>query len=551
MTLKAKLQIGVSFLFLLIILIGSLSIYSIEKLGNDSKLLLKDNYESLEYVEEMRDAIDDKNWEEFDRILKKQESNITEIGEFEATKMVRENFEKLKQGAKYQVVIKSISKIAELNRKAILKKYQKSQDSIQSLRNWIGLLVAFCVVVGLTFIINFSDYIATPIKELTEAIKAIANKNYEQRIRYKRNDEFGKLAKVFNEMAQQLENWENSNLAKIIFEKKRVETIIGSLKDATIGIDENGIILFANQQALNLLNLKENDIVAHKTEEVASRNDLFKYLWNETEVPPLKIVVDGKESYFTVEKVDILQESTKLGYVFVLKNITSFKELDLAKTHFIATISHELKTPIASTDLSLKLLQDVRLGSLTNKQNELIENIKTDNQRLIRIVGELLDLSQVESGQLNLTLKPTKPDFVIERAVLAVKTSLQEKQIDLKIESKTNDFLVIADEEKLTWVIVNFLTNAIRYSLFGDNIIVSSIFMNDKIKIAVRDFGKGINKEQESHLFDRYYKGTDSSVKQTGLGLAISKEFVEAMNGKIGVQSHKKGVEFFVEFEVA
>lgn len=549
MTLKTKLRLGISFVFLLTMLIGFIAIYSIEKLSSDTKIILEDNYESIEYVEEMRMAFDEKNWKKFELNLQKQEANITEEGEGELTSALRTAFNDAYNDSLSKKILPILAKISEINRVAIQKKHRRSQETIQSLRNWIGLLVAFCILIGLTFIINFSDYITAPIKELTEAIQAISNKNYEQRIRYKRSDEFGTLSKVFNEMAQQLENWENSNLAKIIFEKKRVETIIESLKDATIGIDENGIILFANQQALKLLNLKESDIVARKTSEVTAQNDLFRHLLKDEEVPPIKIVIDGKESYFTVEKIVIHQDAVKLGHVIVLKNITSFKELDLAKTHFIATISHELKTPIASTDLSLKLLQDTRIGELNEKQNQIIENIKSDTQRLVRIVGELLDLSQVESGQLNLNLKPTKPNLIVERATSAIITSANEKQISINTNLTLDDAQILVDEEKLTWVLVNFLTNAIRYSNFGENIEINGSFSNEIYRIAVRDFGKGITKEQESHLFDRYYKGTDSSVKQTGLGLAISKEFVEAMNGKIGVLNHLKGVEFFVEFD--
>lgn len=552
MTLKIKLQIGIIFLFLLVLLVGGLAIYSTEKLSNGTEIILQDNYETLECVEQMRAALEAKDWRAFDQSLKKQEGNITEIGENEATKQVREGFEKLRKNIdnqNFKEVTQPLSKIAEINRQAILKKYQRSQKTAQSVKNWITLLGTFCFLIAFSFVFNFSEYISSPVRELTEGIQAIAKKKYDHRILYQRHDEFGKLAEVFNQMASQLEDWENSNVAKILFEKRRVETVIESLKDATLGIDEAGVVLFANRQALHLLNLKENEMVGQLAKETARRNDLLEHLLQSHDIQPLKIVVDGKESYFTIEKIDILQESKRLGVVIVLKNITSFKELDLAKTHFIATISHELKTPIASTDLSLKLLQDTRLGALTEQQNDIIENIKTDNQRLIRIVSELLDLSQVESGQLNLTLQPTAIEDVIEKALKAVQTSLKDKQIEVQIAQESNLPAVCADGEKLTWVLVNFLTNAIRYSSFGEKIIITAIQSDQQVRLSVRDFGKGITPEQQFHLFDRYYKGTESSAKQTGLGLAISKEFVEAMYGYIGVMTHEKGAEFFVTLQ--
>ena len=130
--------------------------------------------------------------------------------------------------------------------------------------------------VYISFQFPFSGGIANC--SLTEGIKAIANKNYSERIHLNRKDEFGELANAFNSMAEKLDEYEHSNLSKILFEKQRAETVINSLKDASIGIDNKGIILFANQQALQLLNLKEPDIVGQSQEEVKKRNDLFRFL---------------------------------------------------------------------------------------------------------------------------------------------------------------------------------------------------------------------------------------------------------------------------------
>ena len=174
------------------------------------------------------------------------------------------------------------------------------------------------------------------------------------------------------------------------------------MKDASIGIDIKGIVLFANQRALQLLNLKEQDIVGLSQEVVKKGNDLFRFLLNEEASIPFKIVVEGKENYFAKEIVDINYQDNKAGHVIVLKNITPFKELDVAKTNFIATISHELKTPLASSDFSLKLLEDERVGPLTAEQKELVQSLKDDNKRLLRILSELLDMSQVESGKIQL-----------------------------------------------------------------------------------------------------------------------------------------------------
>src|SRR4051812_1553325 len=138
-----------------------------------------------------------------------------------------------------------------------------------------------------------------------------------------------------------------------MFEKSRAESVINSLKDASIGLDKNNIILFANEQALQLLNMRNEDMVGKKADEIAKRNDLFKFLFESNTSIPFKIVVQNHENYFVKETIDIDQNETR-SKVIVVKNITSFKELDVAKTNFIATISHELKTPLAASDFSLK-----------------------------------------------------------------------------------------------------------------------------------------------------------------------------------------------------
>jgi len=392
--------------------------------------------------------------------------------------------------------------------------------------------------VAITFLYNFPSSVAGPVATLTEGIKAIANKNYRQRIHLNRKDEFGELATAFNTMAEKLDEYEHSNLSRILFEKQRAETVINSLKDASIGIDNKGTILFANQQALQLLNLKENDIVGLLVKEVERRNDLFRFLVNEQTNTPFKIVVESRENYFTKEIMDIQHQQVKSGTVIVLKNITPFKELDTAKTNFIATISHELKTPLASSDFSLKLLEDERIGVLNKEQQELVQSMKDDNRRLLKILSELLDLSQVESGRLQLNMQQINPYAIIEKAEQFVLNAARNKNISIKKEVAGYLPLVDADEEKLVWVLNNFLTNAIKHSYENGIVEITVKQEGDLLVFAVKDHGKGIEEKYLPRLFDRYFKVPGTSEKSgTGLGLAISKEFIEAHGGTIEVIS--------------
>lgn len=544
--LKTKIALGVVFLFTLLLLVGGTGLYYLNKTITEQRNILKDNYETIGYTRNMLQALDSTDGINlFEINLSKQEKNITEPGEGEATASLRKHFNEYRKGPPSEKIIidirNDINQIMQMNLAAIIAKNKWVDQNAENARIIITILLTICVLIGFTFVSNFPGYIANPIHKLTDAIKGISGKRYDQRIHLNRNDEFGEMATAFNQMAEELDKYEHSNLAKILFEKQRAETVINSLKDASIGIGNNDTILFANLQALQLLSLSEQDIVGKKKESIAKQNDLFRFLLGDESNQPFKIVVEGKEQFFNKETADIKNKEGIVGSLIVLKNITPFKELDVAKTNFIATVSHELKTPLASSDFSLKLLEDERVGMLNPEQKELIQHIKKDNQRLLKILSELLDLSQVDSGKIHLLINNIDPAIPVKRALESVEISALEKKIHLESHMETYHVQVKADEEKTAWVLINFLTNAIKYSEVGSTIITGIKTTGNTVEYSVKDSGIGIDAEHLSKIFDRFYKVPGSQKTGSGLGLSISKEFIEAMGGSIGVES-KPGI---------
>ena len=546
-SIKNKIRVGTLFLFSLLVLSGGLSIYYLLKLKTDANNILKDNYESFGYCHNMQKQLDSISLHypsatvKFDFYLKNQESNITEPGEKVTTEKLRQSFDSLVKGdtseANYDNIKLHIQNILALNMQGMEKKNKLAQQSSESALTILILIVTLTFIIGLTFTYNFPAIVVTPIQKLTEAIKEISRKNYRHRIHLDNKDEFGQLADAFNDMTERLEEFESSNLNKLIFEKARAEAVINSLKDASIGIDKNNCVLFANEQALQLLGLKSQDTVGKSVQDLSVKNDLFAFLFSTDSINPFKIVVDGKENYYTKELIEVKQgEAT--NKVLVLKNITSFKELDVAKTNFIATVSHELKTPLASSDFSLKLLEDNRVGKLTSEQKELVEQLKNDNQRMLRILSELLNMSQVEAGKIQLDIQDVSPYQIVESSVAAVSSTAKEKQI--QIEQKIRKGLpdIKADPDKISWVLNNFLTNAIKYSPEQSTISILVEKTTNQISFAVVDKGQGIDEAYIKRIFERYFQIPGRSDKKgSGIGLAICKEFIEAMNGKIWVKS--------------
>lgn len=543
-TVKSKIRLGTLFLFLLTLLSCGIGIFHLVRLKNDTNRIVKNNYESLDYCHQLQRILDSNYIDRhrslflFDSTLKLQEVNITEVGEKEATGEIRRAFENYEKGdERVEDQIRSgIQHVLTLNMGAIEQKNEKAANTANKALTYISFLAAVVFLIGFTFSYNFPSVLTSPVNALTEGIQEISRKNYQYRIHLDRKDEFGQMAVAFNDMAERLEYFENSNLNKIIFEKTRAEAVINSLKEASIGIDKNDTILFANNQALQLLGLQAKDLVGKLVKDVSQKNDLFRYLIEEKGNIPFKIVLDNRENYFTKETIEISENNTS-SRVIVLRNITSFKELDVAKTNFIATISHELKTPLASSDLGLKLLEDERTGKLSTEQKELLTNLKQDNQRMLRILSELLNMSQVEAGKIQLDVAETDPVPIAEAAVNSVMTTAKEKKLMITRNFQKNLGLVKADAEKTSWVLNNFLTNAIKYSPEKSKIEISLKKEDHQIQFSVSDQGPGIPDEYLSRIFDRFFKVPGSKPGGTGLGLAISKEFIEAQGGSIWVKS--------------
>lgn len=546
MKLKTKLSLGLSFLFAVILAFGILGFFYINKLSNDASRVLKNNHESLVYANNMMKALEDipakkDAFKIFDDNLIKQEANITEPGEKESTEDLRKNFTELlsnpKDSSNYPQLRQSLQLINDLNQDAILKKNVVAQKTAEDASFWLTLIFTILIIVSITFIYNFPAVISNPVTKLSQGIREIANKNYNQRIYLDQKDEFGDLANAFNSMAEKLDEYEHSNLAKIKFEKSRIETIINQMKDGIIGLDDKKHILFANAVTEKILGLKESDIIGKYAADIAIQNDLMRTLLKEEQKKELKIYADEKESFFSKDVINVTANEVVIGQVIVLRNITPYHELNEAKTNFIATVSHELKTPIAAIRMSLQLLYNKQTGEVNEEQQLLLDSIKDDTNRLLKITGELLNMTQVDSGKIQLSVVASDASEILHYAINANKTAAEQKNIQLNISIAEHLPMVLADSEKTAWVLTNLLSNAIRYSYDNAAVFTSIYTDGKKIFFTVKDTGQGIAPEYKAKIFDRYFRVPGTHKEGTGLGLSICKEFIEAQGGQIMVES--------------
>lgn len=320
MKIKTKLTLGVGLLFVMITLLTVLSSVYINKLSNNTKNILADNYNSIVYCRQMLIALNNdiakpETQQLFKTSLEKENQTITETGERELVMKISEDFLKIKNTPSDSVLIKLVNKditdIMLLNMQALQRKSNVATQTAEDAIIWISVAGAFCFLIAFTLLVNMPSNIANPIKELSESIKQIADKNYSERVHFESHNEFGELAQSFNIMAKKLEEYSNSSLAKLMMAKQRIETLVNNMSEPVIGLDEHQIILFMNDTALQISNLKKEDVIGKPIQEISKYNDLIRTLTADIfntdslnakeKLSSIKIFADNKESYFSEE----------------------------------------------------------------------------------------------------------------------------------------------------------------------------------------------------------------------------------------------------------
>lgn len=590
--LITKIRIGLVILFTAITILGMVGGYYVQRTSNNAILMIQDNYNTINYANEMLKAMNDmvyavtlensspqfrrtefrKASDHFRRYLNLMSEKVSESeddgGEEEAiTERLREDFEYFRKDLslmepssevpvslfmKKKNMEEALKSVHDLNEKIIRQRTEEASDIANRVTLIMISLGLFFFVFALFAMFFFPHYISNPIQRLTQSIREIAQKNYSQRVEVEHSDELGEMAHSFNLMAEKLEEYESINVAQILTEKKRTETIVNRMNETIIGLDAQKRVLFANPPALQLLGLKEEELIGKDANTFSEKHELLQNLLKEIlsdkvqasqTIPAISIDKDGKRQYFNKDilKIDSLSDDesqkTNVGYVVILKNVTSLKEQDLAKTNFMATLSHELKTPISAIGMSLKLLEDSRVGPLNQEQWELTGTIRQNANRLLKMVNEILDISKIESGKLHLELEAIQADEVVVRALNNVKTFISEKGVKVIQNIEPELPTMKLDVPKTTAVLTNFLTNALRYTPHESTIEIDVMRENGSIEFYVKDEGPGISADEQKKLFQPYRRASGDKTKGTGLGLAISKEFVEAQGGHIWVES--------------
>ena len=324
-SLKLKLRIALVFIFGLLLAVVVASHFALFQINERTKNIFRANYESLEYVEQMREALDAADFPKFEAALQKQEANITESGEAELTTGLRAAFTVLgnapSDSGSRRLALRQLATIHQLNRAAIIRANDETNRLTTSFSVWLSVLGTVAVLLVFILLFNFPDYIANPVERLTEGIRQITRKNYETRMHEHSHDEFGELTRVFNNMAERLEQWEKSSMAAVLKAKRRVEGVISLFPEALIGLDEQQKILFINPAAARLLALQPRAVAEMPAADIAAYNDLLRELLQAGPTPRmLNIYSEGSERVFeSVTYVLHNDDNENIGSVILLR----------------------------------------------------------------------------------------------------------------------------------------------------------------------------------------------------------------------------------------
>jgi signal transduction histidine kinase len=240
------------------------------------------------------------------------------------------------------------------------------------------------------------------------------------------------------------------------------------------------------------------------------------------------------------------------GAAVILQDVTRFRLLDEVKTKLVSTVSHELKTPLTSVRMGLHLLLEERIGSLNPKQTELLLAAREDSERLLRMINDLLDLTKLESGETGLPPTVMSPHALVDSSAKDLRDFVEARGSRLVVTIAPELSNVAADAHQIDHVFTNFVSNAIRYTKPGEEILLQVKQHNGSVRFSVIDQGPGIAPEHQARIFDRFFRIPGSDSSGAGLGLAIAKEIVASHGGSVGVNSTPgTGSEFYFDLPVA
>lgn len=348
------------------------------------------------------------------------------------------------------------------------------------------------------------------------------------------------------------------NMQKMYFEssieRQKMEAVMNSMGDAVFALDKDRNIILINPIAALLVGEEKNKIIGKKY------NEVFKFVLEKekTEITNFidevytqgkttsisdQTVLENKNGVFTAvsdSAAPIKDETGKVvGCVVIFRDVTKERKIDRAKSEFVSVASHQLRTPLSAIKWFLELLISGVAGQLSDEQKHYVTQVNDSNDRMIKLVNELLNASRMETGNITLKQKTVNLNSIVKEAYDELMIKVTEKKQKLILETK-GKLKVNTDPILLRQIINNLVTNANRYTPPGGKITIKTYKKNSMAVFEVKDTGYGIPENQKDKLFSKFFRADNIITKQTdgtGLGLYIAKSAIETLGGKIWYES--------------
>jgi PAS domain S-box-containing protein len=590
-TLRGKITLVYMGLVLLIAIVGSVSVINLIYLEKSVNGLMTHNYRSISAADNMLYAlqqqdnalltyinVDNKkgidiyftNKETFTKYFNIAANNVTEKNEQNVIGTIRKDYaqfdksnallqETQRTGGEQAAVAyyrqsvtplltdirQNLKQLIAINQTAMFRSKneasQKARTSVYTLLGVSLLAVAGGFLISRFFVNRFSR----PIQLLAEGLSRVKAGELGLKLDIQTGDETGMLAQEFNQMTKRLALFEQSTLGTLMSERNKSLAIVKSISDPLIVLDDNCRIVLINSAGENFFNIKEDQAVGRHLLEVIHNIELFDQITGSgrsAEDHTEKIMFYKRERgyYFNTIVTPVKDPPRKAaGYIVLMQDVTKLKELERVKTEFTATVSHEFKTPLTSILMGASMLGDRALGDLSDEQAEVVGTIIEDGEKLSDLVEELLQISRIESGKAIYSFAACSLNEVVEESCRQFAEKAKRANVALINRLESGLPPVYADFERITWVMNNLLSNALKYTKAGDSIAVTAAIKDAYLEVTVTDTGEGIPAEYLDRIFDRFVqvRGRDIEVRGTGLGLSVAQEIITAHRGLIDVES--------------
>ncbi|AMR26133.1 hypothetical protein A0257_02865 [Hymenobacter psoromatis] len=568
-------KITLGFLAMLGLLLG-ISFYAsvtLSRLDRANRTVLQDNFYSVQLGQGMLQALDElaavpaaaPALGRLHGLLAREAANITEPGERRLVDSLTQVLSAYPgpDAAASQARLRQLThRVVGLNLTALARKNGQAMHAAAQAKNYLLLFSVLSALVGLMLVGSVPQAAVGGLRKLAASLDHATRTDFAATVPIESSDEVGQVTAAFNRLLVHVQDIRSHSLADVVTERNRTSGLVQTLGEPIFLLDPSRRLLVANPAACTLLDLPEGRILGRPATELAQDNPVFAQLLAPALLPvgqrpagpqPFSVVgTDGTPAHYQLAVHEAVafnearDQMEAVGTVLALRNVSAFRQLDQTKSDFLATAAHELKTPLSSINFNLKLLHDPRVGGLNAEQQEIVTTIKAENQRLLRLVGELLTVAQLDVGQgIALDSRPLAVADLVAAATTPLQGQLRARHLTLDTLLPADLPPIRADHEKTAWVLLNLLVNAVRYSPEQGHILLSAAPTPDlrAVRVQVQDHGPGIAAADQQRIFERFAQGpapTPAGAADdhgTGLGLSISREFIASQGGELGVES--------------